>query len=82
VNGVLYGFVPTIDAIVTINTSTSAATQVQTYSLPNDDVYASTTIPTAVLEPSSVALVALDLVAGGALGLVHRRTERARAVES
>jgi hypothetical protein len=67
VNGTLYGFDTSVDAIVTINTSTGAATQVGTYSLPNgDQILASAA---AVPEPSSVVLGLMGVMLAGSFGL-------------
>jgi hypothetical protein len=73
VNGTLYGFDTSVDAVVTINTSTGAATQIATYSLPNGDViYASALVP----EPSSLALGLVGTIVVGS-GLAWRRKWRA-----
>ena len=69
VNGTLYAFDTSVDAIVTINTSTGAGTQIATYSLPNGDViYASATTP----EPSSLALGLIGTILVGT-GVVWRK---------
>ncbi len=78
VNGTLYGFDMNVDAIVTINTTTGAATQVGTYSLPNGDViYSSAAIP----EPSSLVLGLIGTMLAGSFGLArHRRRTSDRTV--
>jgi hypothetical protein len=93
VNGVLYGFDDHTNAIVTINLTTGAGTQVATYNTggnpglgpPNDPtagdvIFASATMSIASIpEPSSVVLGAIALVAGGSLGLLRRRRTTATA---
>jgi hypothetical protein len=93
VNGVLYGFDDNTNAIVTINLTTGAGTQVATYNTggnpglgtPNDPaagdvIFASATTSIASIpEPSSVVLGAIALVAGGSLGLLRRRRTTATA---
>jgi hypothetical protein len=67
VNGTLYGF-DLSGAIVTIDTTTGAATQVATYSLPNgDQILASAPVP----EPSSVVMGLIGLVLASSSGLVR-----------
>ena len=75
VNGTLYGF-DTGGAIVTINTSTGAATQVATYNLPDgDQILASALIP----EPSSLVLGLVGMAVVGSIGLIRgRRTALSR----
>jgi hypothetical protein len=75
VNGTLYGFDSGF-AIITINTSTGAGTQVGTYSLPNDDQIVAVASPAASIgipEPSSVVLGLVATVLVGSVGLVRRR---------
>jgi hypothetical protein len=78
VNGTLYGFDINTDAIVTINTTTGAATQVATYSLPAGDVIlASATTPgnigTLVPEPASVTILGLGVAGVAAYGWRRKR---------
>jgi hypothetical protein len=70
VGGTLYGFDTTTDAIVTLNTSTGAGTQVATYSLPNGDLILSAA---SVPEPSSLLLLAIGAAAVGCAGLSRRK---------
>jgi hypothetical protein len=84
VNGTLYGFVapgfnstgsPTPGEIITINTTTGAATFVTNYSLPNNDgIDAAATLSIgSIPEPPSVVLGLIALAAGGSVGLLRRR---------
>jgi hypothetical protein len=73
VNDTLYAFGYDYE-IYTINTSTGQATDTQiAYSLPGGQyLYCAALVPTPVPEPSSVALTAIGLTAGGLLGLRRR----------
>jgi hypothetical protein len=70
VNGTLYAFDTSVNAIVTIDTSTGAATQVGTYFLPNGDPILSSA---AVPEPSSLVLGLIGAVLAGSYGLARQR---------
>jgi hypothetical protein len=71
VGGTLYGFDLETFAIVTIDTTTGAATQVATYSLPNGDSINASAVPalqiTPVPEPSTLALITI----GGIGALIY-----------
>jgi hypothetical protein len=79
VNGTLYGFDDNTNAIVTINTTTGAGTQVGTYNIGStngvpDAILASAPFQAAAVpEPSSVVLGLIAVVACGSLGLLRRR---------
>ncbi len=81
VDGTLYGFDGSNDAIVTLNTSTGAGTQVATYSLPNGDPIdaAATFLGQSVPEPSSVVMSLIAAAAGGSVGLLRRRRSTAKS---
>lgn len=77
VGGTLYGFDSSINAIITLNTSTGVGTQVATYSLPNGDLILAAA---AVPEPSSVVLGLFGTVLAGSFRLMrHRRRTSTRA---
>jgi hypothetical protein len=71
VGSTLYGFDTTSDAIVTLNTSTGAGTQMGTYSLPNGDLILSAA--NIIPEPSSMILGLIGTVLAGSVGLIGRR---------
>ena len=75
VTGTLYGFDLATHAIVAINTTTGAGTQVATYSLPNGDFINSSAVVASrigVPEPSSLILGLMAVIAGGSIGLLRR----------
>jgi len=63
VDGTLYGFDTSSNAIVTLNTTTGAGTYVATYDLPDDENIVAAAVPTAVPEPASIAVLAFAGVA-------------------
>ncbi len=70
----LYGFDSSVDAIVTIDTSSGASTVVATYSLPNGDSIVSAALaPALVPEPSSVVLSLFGIGLAGSLGFLRNR---------
>ncbi len=79
VGNTLYGFDDNTNAIVTLNTTTGAGTQVATYSLPKGDVIFASAVPTAVPEPSSLALGLVSAVLAGSYGAFRRRRTTAPA---
>jgi hypothetical protein len=74
VGDTLYGFTSTGE-IVTLNTTTGAATQVATYSLPNGDSInaAAAQFPASVPEPSSLILGLISTVALVSVSRFQRR---------
>jgi hypothetical protein len=76
VGSTLYGFDDVTNAIVTINTTTGAATQVATYSLPNGDaIFAAAEYVTP--EPASLTLLSTGFL--GLLGYGWRKRKQAKA---
>lgn len=82
VNGTLYAFVASATdlqgtvypaEIVTIDTTTGAATFVANYSLPGDDAVFAVSLIQAIPEPSSVVLGLIAVAAAGSVGLLRRR---------
>jgi hypothetical protein len=79
-NGTLFGFAPDGD-VYTINTSTGDATFYGSYNLgpgSTDSVYTAAVVPSAVPEPSSLALVSIaaGAVSGGSIFRRVRETKR------
>jgi hypothetical protein len=74
VDGTLYGFDTTSNAIVTLDTTTGAATYVATYDLPDDENIVAAAMPAAVPEPASIAVLAF----GGVALLGRRGMKKAR----
>jgi hypothetical protein len=72
--GTLYGF-DQDGAIITINTTTGAGTQVGTYILPNGDIILASGVVTAVPEPASLTLFGISAV--GMLGYACRKRKQA-----
>jgi hypothetical protein len=71
VDGTLYAFDISTNAIVTIDTTTGAGTQVGTYNLPNGDIILSSAV---IPEPSSLVLGLIGAVLAGSFRLArHRR---------
>jgi hypothetical protein len=79
VNGTLYGFgdLGSTGAIVTINTTTGAATQVATYTLPGgDQIVSSALIMASVPEPSSLGMSLIGAMMGGSYVMFRHRRRR------
>jgi hypothetical protein len=72
VDGTLYGFDTSSNAIVTLDTTTGAGTYVATYNLPDGENIVAAALPVAVPEPAGIAVLAF---AGLALG--RRRMKKA-----
>jgi hypothetical protein len=70
VGGTLYGFDTSMNAIITLNTTTGTGTMVATYNLPNGDIIlAAASVP----EPSSLVLGLVGTIIGGLAVLARRR---------
>jgi len=77
VDGTLYGFDTTSNAIVTLNTTTGAGTYVATYDTPDGQNIVAAATPVAVPEPTGIVALAF----GGVALLRRRGVKKARVAQ-